>query len=65
MKNYELNGCKNIRLIYSIDVNLYTKDDVYVRTMVVVGKRFAATDQYNNDNNIRLTEAQLDEAMRQ
>lgn len=31
MKNYELNGCKNIRLIYSIDVNLYTKDDVYAR----------------------------------
>lgn len=44
MKNYELNGCKNIRLIYSIDVNLYTKDDVYAR-MMVVDKRLAATDQ--------------------
>jgi len=35
---------ENIRLIYSIDVNLYTKDDVYAR-MIVVGKRLAATDQ--------------------
>lgn len=35
---------ENIRLIYSIDVNLYTKDDVYAR-IIVVDKRLAATDQ--------------------
>jgi len=29
---------ENIRLIYSIDVNLYTKDDVYAR-IIVVDKR--------------------------
>jgi len=34
---------ENIRLIYSIDVNLYTKDDVYAH-MIVVGKRLAATN---------------------
>ena len=42
MKSYVLISCKNIRLIYSVDVNLYTKDDVYVQTMIV-GKNLTAT----------------------
>ena len=35
MKAYISIGCKNIRLIYSVDVNLYTKDDVYAQTMLL------------------------------
>lgn len=51
MKNYELNGRKNIRLIYSIDVNLYTKDDVYARIMIV---KDLPPQTNSNDSNIRL-----------
>lgn len=42
MKSSVLISCKNIRLIYSVDVNLYTKDDVYIQTMFV-GKNLTAT----------------------